>query len=341
MQKKIRDIAHKLLREHDVTLNLVDIGSRNGVLQIPDLAPFTDAYGFEPNPEEYDKLITGETDAAKFGIISPPYRSLRYYPYAISNTIGKRDFYVTPGPGAAGLLEPNLSRLKKITCHGGKRYRNNFGREVFDDYEIIEVETTRLDEFCKQTEIKHIDLLKVDVEGSEYEVFEGSTSILPHTGIIYVETCFIPFRKNQKLFSHVDLLLRKYNFDLLHFEIVQGQIGYKILSEPTQYVPPYYYDPYGQPLSADAIYVNEKIADQKRALAQSIILLEKNFIDEALFVLRTRAHVDDNNIYDILIKTDLYFTPGQRIRRRGYKLVDDTVTAIGALLRKILKTRIY
>ena len=44
-------------------------------------------------------------------------------------------------------------------------------------------------------------------------------------GVIRVEVCFIPFRKDQKLFSDVDVLLRPYDFDLLRYEIDPHQIA--------------------------------------------------------------------------------------------------------------------
>ena len=39
--------------------------------------------------------------------------------------------------------------------------------------EIQNIETTKLDEFINDKDIKKIDLIKIDTEGHEYEVLDG------------------------------------------------------------------------------------------------------------------------------------------------------------------------
>ncbi|MFC1516088.1 FkbM family methyltransferase [Thermodesulfobacteriota bacterium] len=335
MRKNIKHATRNLLIKNNINLNLVDVGSRNGILHLADYAEFTRALGFEPNPEEYEKLLSGKTDASAYGIVSPDYKEIKYYPYAISNQDGKSEFYVTPGPGAAGLLEPNMDPLNEIHYHGGRRYEESFGKDVFDNFKVIEVETKTLDTICEKEHIKHIDLLKIDVEGTEYEVLEGARSILQQTGVIFVETCFIPFRKNQKLFSHVDLLLRDYHFDLLHYEIVQEQLGYKVLNGPSHYIPPFYYDPHGQPLSCDAVYINRNIKESDRILCQALILLGNMLIDEALYLLEKRLNLAHDPDVKKLHQVNDYFTPGQQFRHYSYKVIDKTAILVGKMIKTI------
>src|SRR4051812_31523131 len=116
----------RLLKERNVTINFVDIGSRNGVIEMRDIAKFVSAYGFEPNPEEYERLLSGNTEMKMVtGVTSPSYRHLSYSPYAIGDRNGESEFYVTPGPGACGMLEPNLERLREIIWKG-RTYKKNF-----------------------------------------------------------------------------------------------------------------------------------------------------------------------------------------------------------------------
>lgn len=42
--------TRRLLADAEATLNFVDVGARNGVIVLATLAPFVEAYGFEPNP---------------------------------------------------------------------------------------------------------------------------------------------------------------------------------------------------------------------------------------------------------------------------------------------------
>jgi hypothetical protein len=137
-----------------VAITFVDIGSRNGVPELQDLARFVEACGFEPNPDEYEKLVTGKTDLFRIGgISSPSYRKLSYQPYAIGNRDGKSDFYITPGPGACGSLEPNLERLREIIWKG-KAYKTNLGDDVFADYRKIEIRVRALDTSFEKWELR-------------------------------------------------------------------------------------------------------------------------------------------------------------------------------------------
>jgi FkbM family methyltransferase len=329
--REVLPYALRCLDQYNIVITFVDVGSRNGVLELRDLAEFVEAYGFEPNPEEYEKLIAGKTDLFLLGgISSPSYRRLSYFPYAVGNFCGKQEFYVTPGPGACGVLEPDLERLREIVWKG-RAYKKNFAEDIFANYGKICVETQTLDAVASKNSITHIDYLKIDVEGSEHEVLDGSRALLPRTGVIKVETCFIPFRKRQKLFSHVDLLLREFDFDLLRYEIHPAQVGYKERNSPVMDVPAGYPDPYGQALSGDAVYVNRSITDPDRAFAQAVVLLEKNYIDEALHVLRTKTTVQDPHFINLLATERMYDSIGRHLQGIAYRFVDRSLGILGRL----------
>lgn len=293
-------MTNKLLKDNNVFINFVDIGSRNGIVELGGIAQCVDAYGFEPNSVEYDKLITGETDASFYGLKSPNYHSIAYSPYALAEKSGIYHFYITHGPGAAGMLEPDVSRLKEIHWKG-ESYKKNLAEDIFSVDKIVEVNAKTLKEFSVEKKISYIDYLKIDVEGSEFEVLDGAGDLLNSVGVIKVEVCFIPFRKGQKIFSEVDLLLRKYGFDLLKYEIVPEQVGLKERTKawsfyPAMGVP----EKYGQPIQADAIYVNRSIIDKKRLIAQAAVLIEKKYIDEALFIISKKIKLEDGELVALL-----------------------------------------
>jgi len=300
MDQRFLPQVRSLIEDRRLLFTFVDVGSRNGVLELADIAPYTTAYGFEPNPEEYDKLLTGNTDASKFGLIAPAFRKLTYLPYAISDTCGTALLYVTRGPGACGLLEPNFERLREIKWKG-QRFHPNIGDDVFPVVRMEPVEVRTLESFAREHAIEHLDYLKIDVEGCEHEVLTGAGDLLRKVSVIKVEVCFIPFRRDQKLFSHIDLLLRDFGFDLLRYEIVPSQIGYKEREQPFTFGPSVGFpDRFGQPLSADAIYVNRGVDEETRAARQAILLIEKNYLDEALFVLKTKVRYVDRALLDEL-----------------------------------------
>jgi len=57
---------------------------------------------------------------------------------------------------------------------------------------------------------------------------------------------------------------------------------------------------YGQPLLGDAIYVNREVKDAARVVALSALLIEQNYLDEALFVLRTKLPWADPELLALL-----------------------------------------
>jgi hypothetical protein len=228
------------------------------------------------------------------------------------------------------VLEPDLERLREIVWKG-RSYKKNFADDIFANYNKICVEAQTLDPVASKNSMTHIDYLKIDVEGSECEVLDGSRALLPSTGVIKVETCFIPFRKGQKLFSHVDLLLREFDFDLLGYEIHPAQVGYKERNSPVMDVPAGYPDPYGQALSGDAVYVNRSITDPDRAFAQAVVLLEKNYIDEALHVLRTKTTVQDPHFINLLATERMYDSIGRHLQGIAYRFVDRSLGILGRL----------
>lgn len=50
--------------------------------------------------------------------------------------------------------------------------------QISGDSKIQEIELATLDTFCKKQEISQIDLLKMDIEGGEYEVFQSSIGFI-------------------------------------------------------------------------------------------------------------------------------------------------------------------
>jgi len=75
--------------------------------------------------------------------------------------------------------------------------------------EQIQVRTHKLDDI---SEVRPFDLLKIDVQGAEMDVFHGATEHLKNAVAIQTEISFIALYDNQPTFGQVDVYLRTLGF---------------------------------------------------------------------------------------------------------------------------------
>ena len=134
-------------------------------------------------------------------------KDFKYNNYVFSDKIQKRNFYLNeffPSSGSS-LKEDSKNDLKW-----------NYTRKLITlspnkGFKILKVKTNTIDNFCKNNKVTKIDILKIDVEGSELEILKGSKKILHKTKIIQVE--ILQNKKNfNKIKKKITILLKKYNF---------------------------------------------------------------------------------------------------------------------------------
>lgn len=96
----------------------------------------------------------------------------------------------------------------------------------------IEIEARRLDNFCKQQGIEHIDFLKIDTEGHDLAVLEGARDFLPHIDFIQCEASANRYNRFHTPFTEIFELLSDAGFYLFHidgFTYEWGNGGYPVL----------------------------------------------------------------------------------------------------------------
>lgn len=121
--------------------------------------PNTFLYAFEPVPYLGNNL-TGSLDNA--GISN--YKLIRN---AVSNTNGKTTFYIS-GPDES----------HNYACSSLNQFADNIqttwgGRSDFSHIDSIDVNTIRLDRFIEQEDIKEIEYLHIDAQGSDLNVLKS------------------------------------------------------------------------------------------------------------------------------------------------------------------------
>lgn len=195
--KMSKDIINYLKRN---PLNIIDIGARGAELdELQQLKKYINYYGFDADREEALKL--NQSDNKSFN-------SFNIYSYFIGKNKERIKFYLYKLIAQSSALKPN------------KRYQNNYGWGHFDIDHYIEVESITLDDWFLSTQIDCINLLKLDTQGTEYDILSNGTNSLKKTLMVQTEVEFIEMYNNQKLFFDVSKLMYDNGFEILYLNRV-------------------------------------------------------------------------------------------------------------------------
>jgi len=90
------------------------------------------------------------------------------------------------------------------------RQKTIFGMEQAGE---LRVPIKRLDA-CLSTPLPRPVLLKIDVQGFEFEVLKGATDLLPHIDTVYVEASYVELYEGQALHEEIERHLTEAGFSL-------------------------------------------------------------------------------------------------------------------------------
>ena len=93
-------------------------------------------------------------------------------------------------------------------------FLNKFNQKNF--YQELEVNQIMLDDFVKKNLINHIDFLKIDTEGYEFEVLKGSKNIINNVSFILFEHHYDDMIVKDYFFSDINDFLSKNNFKKIY-----------------------------------------------------------------------------------------------------------------------------
>ena len=177
---------------------IVDVGARGGLhprwqklgLQIHGIL-------FEPDPSAAEVL-------RKEAAVSTASTKLTVLETALSDKNETLALNVFKFGGASSTYNLNYNEARRYYADTSK----------FDVVEQVPLQARRLDDVLAENNIDHIDALKVDTQGSELAILQGSTNILERTLCVEVEVEFRPIYENQPLFPEVDKFLSDRGFEL-------------------------------------------------------------------------------------------------------------------------------
>jgi FkbM family methyltransferase len=161
-------------------------------------APNLTIYGFDADLEACNQA-NAELEARQINWQE------KHIPLAVSNTEGKATLYVTKHPGCSSLYPPSEDYIKRFAGDS----------DLIALQDTIDIQTTTLEKFCTNENIKEIDFIHLDIQGAELKVLEGSQEILNNSILgLRTEVEFREIYTGQPLFGDVDTYLRKQGFTL-------------------------------------------------------------------------------------------------------------------------------
>lgn len=221
--KRVGDILLAPLIAEGIEPKIVDVGARSGMFLVPPVvAEKSVLVGFEPNPEEYRKLVERNTDAMKAGLSMPRFRRLEYFDSAVWNADEQANIYITIGPGAVTMMGETTHvahHMLRDYGAGDPRTGMSFHDQVGIVREVSSVKARKLDTLLSHDET--IDFLKVDVEGAELRVFQGAEKLFDLKKILFIQTEFValPYYQEHPLFGDQHVYLRDKGMRLLDIEL--------------------------------------------------------------------------------------------------------------------------
>jgi FkbM family methyltransferase len=223
-------------------LGLVDVGASGGIDYYWNVFDTClRAVGFDPLIKEVERLNAIHQNGNQ-----------RYYP----NLVGYKRYneLVPPGHVAQPSLYERTSATRAqqlVRCDYARTYYDQTGKGLFAE-DLIE-----LDEFFLRTHPMDVDFVKIDTDGSDYQVLLGAQELLVRSPVlgVAVECQFHgPVHDAGNTFANIDRLLRQAGFSLFDMEVYRYSRAalpkpfvYRIPAQTTA----------GQLLWADALYFRD------------------------------------------------------------------------------------
>lgn len=184
-------------------LGFIDIGARGGAHEfVEPIAKLTAVLAFEPDEAECERLMQKVE-------VYEPWAAFKMEPIALSNTKSDAVLVLLSAPTNHSLLAPNTGFTQRYNMHKWQEV----GREA--------LQTETLDQILYSNRAESYrwgELIKLDTQGTEYEILQGATRTLEErTVAIVTEVAFCELYLGQKLFSEIELLLREHGFSFYGF----------------------------------------------------------------------------------------------------------------------------
>ena len=238
----------------DDPIIIIDVGARwgfnaewnvfGGVLQV---------YCFEPDEEE----------CARLNVLSGP--NVKYIAAALGKAPAEMTLYETRITASTGLYKTNMGFFSRL-----------LNRDNADVLKERRIHVTTLEEALSRFNVKKIDFIKLDVEGSELDILLGAGHFMLDSNLIGIlsEIRFQEEINGSPVFWELDSYVRKKGFRLFNMCFTHQSrhaLPYPSLADTR--LPDgekfYSYTKHGQIMDGDALYFRDLLIDANKGVAAS------------------------------------------------------------------------
>jgi FkbM family methyltransferase len=160
------------------------------------LFPSARIHAFEPLPKAYRQLVVAAHAAGNTQVNQ----------LALHDAKGVRKFL--SNRGGANQTSSFLPPAQDV--------HHAFPAHVFQLDKVIDVKVSTLDDYCSEHSVEHIDVLKLDTQGTELDILRGAQKLIDRRAItlMYIEISFAPLYANSPLYHRVASFLEDNGYDL-------------------------------------------------------------------------------------------------------------------------------
>jgi FkbM family methyltransferase len=195
--QRLRHLLDKM--DFSKVRTILDIGSwhLNQSLEFMHIFPNARVYAFEPNP------FSAELCRQKAASLPFPHNNrVSVVEVALTNKVGEVSFYPLDTNKTTSINHGMSSTLKLKDGMDGAWHNDKWVQKE------IKVKANTLDSWCVENEVVP-DLLWVDVQGAEYNLYEGGrTTIKNHVMAILTEVGIVPYYEGHSVKPDIDRLLK-------------------------------------------------------------------------------------------------------------------------------------
>lgn len=142
------------------------------------------------------------------------YLNVSFLNYGISNISSKKEFNFNEFSPINSLKRTDkvsgYSRFKELVIRALNHPLSNY------NYQKNVIDLITLDEFCEKMKIKSIDLVKIDIEGSELNALKGFKRNISKVKFFIIEHHYDKSLVKGYKFSELNQIFLKNNFKLVH-----------------------------------------------------------------------------------------------------------------------------